>query len=136
MKAYLAGQGCHPGSRQEAQEKGRQQAEQAISERLDPLRRKWFRKLLASARACAVERENAIAIIGLPYLPLRRLLAELGRRLAKGGAIARPEDIYWLEAQEADTLAAALEARGPLSSHTANVESRKTSWQHARVMLW
>ena len=67
MKAYLAGQGCHPDSRQEAQERGRQQAGQAISERLDPVRRKWFRKLLAAARACAVERENAIAAIGLPY---------------------------------------------------------------------
>jgi len=28
--------------------------------------RKWFRKLLALARACAVERENAIAESGLP----------------------------------------------------------------------
>jgi hypothetical protein len=72
LKAYLAGQGCHPGSRQEAQECGRQKAEQAISERPDPLRRKWFRKLLASARACAVERGNAIAEIGLPYPPSAR----------------------------------------------------------------
>jgi hypothetical protein len=67
LKAYLTGQGCYPGSRQVTQERGHQQAEQAISWHLDPLRRKWFRKLLAAARACAVERENTIAAIGLPY---------------------------------------------------------------------
>ncbi|MGE5603470.1 MAG: hypothetical protein ACM30E_10480 [Nitrososphaerales archaeon] len=95
LKAYFLGQGGNPCSGQGEQERARQQAEQAISRRLDPLRREWFRKLLASAQECAVDRENAIAAIGLPYLQLRRLLHELGERLAARGAIARPEDIYW-----------------------------------------
>ena len=52
--------------------------------------------------------------MGLGYPQLRRLLRELGRRLVAGGAVAQPEDIYWLEAQEVDELAAALENGAPL----------------------
>ncbi len=87
LKVYLAGQGNNPYTRQQAQERQRQQAELAISRRTGPLRRKWFQKLLTSAQECASERENAIANIGLPYPQLRRLLRELGLRLAAGGAI-------------------------------------------------
>ena len=132
LKVYLAGQGNNPFTRQEAQERQRHQAELAISRRTGPLRRKWFHKLLRSAQECASERENAIANIGLPYPQLRRMLRELGLRLAAGGAIARPEDIYWLEAQEADALAAALEKKEPLISHAASVETRKATWKRAR----
>jgi len=60
---------------------------------------------------CASRRESAIADIGLPYPQLRRLLRELGLRLAAEGAIVHPDDIYWLEAQEVDALAVALEKR-------------------------
>jgi pyruvate,water dikinase len=132
LKVYLSAQVSNPHSRQQAQERERQQAEQAISRRIGPLRIKWFQKLLASAQECATERENAIADIGIPYPQLRRLLRELGLRLAAGGAIAQPEDIYWLEADEADALAAALEINEPLSSHAASVEARKASWKRAR----
>jgi len=132
LKVFLSGQGNNPYTRQGAQERARQQAEQAISQRIGSLRRKWFQKLLTSAQECATERENAIANIGLPYPQLRRLLRELGLRLAAGGAIAQPEDIYWLEAQEADVLAAALEVNEPLSCHAASVEARKASWKRAR----
>lgn len=132
LKVFLSGQGNNPYTRQGAQERARQQAEQAISQRIGSLRRKWFQKLLTSAQECATERENAIANIGLPYPQLRRLLRELGLRLAAGGAIAQPEDIYWLEAGEVDALTAALEKNEPLSSHAASVEARKASWKRAR----
>ena len=132
LKVYLSGQGNNPYTRQGAQEGARQQAEQAISQRIGSLRRKWFQKLLASAQECATERENAIANIGLPYPQLRRLLRELGLRLAAGGAIAQPEDIYWLEAGEVDALAAALEMDEPLGSYASSVEARKASWKRAR----
>lgn len=133
LKVYLSGQGSNPHTRQGAQERARRQAEQAIARRLGPLRRKWFQKLLVSAQECATRRENAIADIGLPYPQLRCLLRELGLRLAAGGAIAQPEDIYWLEAQEADALAAALEANEALSSYAPSVESRKADWRRART---
>jgi phosphohistidine swiveling domain-containing protein len=132
VKVFLSGQGNNPYTRQGAQERQRQQAEQAISQRIGSLRRKWFQKLLTSAQECATERENAIANIGLPYPQLRRLLRELGLRLTAGGAIAQPDDIYWLEAKEVDVLAAALEKKELLSSYAASVEARKASWKRAR----
>lgn len=132
LKMLLSSQGNNPYTRQGAQERARQQAEEVIFQRIGSLRRKWFQKLLASAQECASERENAIADIGLPYPQLRRLLQELGLRLAAGGAIAQPDDIYWLEAKEVDALAAALGVNEWLSSHTASVETRKATWRRAR----
>jgi hypothetical protein len=52
--------------------------------------------------------------------------------LAAGGAITRPEGVYWLEAEEADVLAVSLEAHEPLTCHAASVEARKASWQRGR----
>jgi pyruvate,water dikinase len=132
LKLYLSDRGNNPYTRQGAQERSRQQAEQAITLRIGPLRGKWFQKLLTSAQECATGREDAIANIGLPYPQLRRLLRELGQRLAAGGAISQPEDIYWLEAKEVDALAAALEKDEPLTSHATSVETRKAYWQRAR----
>ena len=80
-----------------------------LSKRLDPLRRKYFLKLLKWAQDTAPLRENSIADLGLGHPQIRRLLGEFGQRLAAGGAIACAEDIYWLEAQELDALAALLE---------------------------
>lgn len=135
LKVYLAGQGNSPYARQQAQERQHRQAEQAISQRLDPLRRKWFRKLLASAQECAAERENAIAAIGLPYPQLRRLLTALGQRLAAAGATAQPEDICWLEAEEIDALAASLEANERPDSYAAVIETRKAVWKRERMAV-
>ena len=132
LKLYLSDRGNNPYTRQEAQERSRQLAERAISQRIGSLRRKWFQKLLTLAQECATGREDAIANIGLPYPQLRRLLGELGQRLAAGGAISQPEDIYWLEAKELDALAAALEKDEPLNSHATSVETRKAHWQRAR----
>ena len=132
LQAYLAGKGANPHQRQQNQGEQRAQAEQAIARRLDPLRRKWFLKLLNQAQDTAPEREDCIADMGLGYPQLRSLLRELGRRLVAGGAIAQPEDIYWLEAQEADELATALDNGAPLPSYVVLVENRKSFWQKAR----
>jgi len=120
--------------RQQAQVEQHMRA-QAISQKLDPLRRKWSTRLLQWAQECAPDRENSIADIGIGYPQIRRLLAELGRRLAPGGAISQPEDIYWLEAQEADALAAALERGEALASHSEQVEQRKALWQRERSVV-
>jgi len=132
LKVYLASQGRNPHIRLQAQAEQRRQAEQTIAMRLDPLRRKWFQNLLKSAQDCAPGRENAIADLGLPYPQIRRLLRELGRRLVVGGALCQPDDVYWLEAREADASAASLDKNEPLISHTASVETRKANWQRAR----
>lgn len=132
MKAYLAGKGANPYERQRCQVERREQAAQAIIKRLDPLRRKWFNQLLKWAQDCAPDREDCITDLGLGHPQMRKMLAELGHRLVVGGAITQPEDIYWLEAQEADALAAALEKGEGLKSYTGQVESRKARWQRVR----
>ena len=98
LQAYLEGKGGNPHQRQQHQIERREQAEQAIARRLGSLRRKWFLKLLNQAQDTAPDREDCIADMGLGYPQLRRLLRELGRRLVAGGAVAQPEDVYWLEA--------------------------------------
>ncbi|MFL7793805.1 MAG: PEP-utilizing enzyme, partial [Anaerolineae bacterium] len=48
----------------------------------------------------AAVREDALADIGLGYPALREMLHELGRRFVQAGAIAQPDDIFWLQADE------------------------------------
>lgn len=132
LKAYLEGKGGNPYERQQTQKEQREQAEQTIARRLGSLRRKWFLKLLNWAKDTAPDREDCIADMGLGYPQLRALLRELGRRLTAGGALAQPEDIYWLESQEVDELTKALEMGASLPSYAALVERRKSFWQRVR----
>jgi pyruvate,water dikinase len=131
LKVYLAGQGRNPHLRIQSQIELSRQTELSILSRLDPLRRRWFHKLLHAAQEAAPGRENAIADLGLTYPQIKRILSELGRRLTAGGAIACPEDIYWLEAVEVDELAACLDKREPLANHDVWVGKRKADWQKA-----
>ncbi len=80
IKACLDGNASDPYARQAAATEMRQQAAQMIAGRLDPLRRKWFQKLLIWAQECAPKRENCIVDLGLGYPWLRKVFAELGRR--------------------------------------------------------
>ncbi len=132
IKACLDGKASDPYARQRLASEQREQAARTISARLDPLRRKWFQKLLAWAQDCAPKREDCIGDLGWGYPLLRRVFAELGGRLALGGAILSPEDVYWLDARELDALGMALERRERLSSHAGQVQQRKTIWQRSR----
>jgi pyruvate,water dikinase len=60
------------------------------------------------------------------------MLGELGRRLVQAGAIAVPDDIYWLEARELEGLAAGLDQGELLASQAAVVDERKVRWQAMR----
>jgi rifampicin phosphotransferase len=131
IKTYLDGKGSDPYARQRAAVEQREQAAQMISKRLDPLRRKWFQKLLAWAQDCAPKREDCISELGWGYPILHKVFTELGSRLSRGGAIIDSEDIYWLEAQELEALVAALERGETLSSYATPVEQRKAMWQRA-----
>jgi pyruvate,water dikinase len=131
IKAYLEGKGSDPYTRQKAAAELREQTAQAISLRLDPLRRKWFHQLLSWAQVCAPMREDCISELGWGYPLLRRMFLEIGRRLSTKGALLVPEDIYWLELQELELLITALEADQAVSSYAEQVEHRKAAWQRA-----
>jgi rifampicin phosphotransferase len=132
LKMYLGGGGSNPYARQQAVAARNVQAEQAIARRLDPLRRKGFLKLLKWAQNSAPYREDGIAGLGLGYPQLRRMLGELGRRLAACGAIEAAGDIYWLEAAEVEALASVLERGETPENHAGQVTLRKARWQIVR----
>jgi phosphohistidine swiveling domain-containing protein len=132
IKVYLDGKGNDPYERQRIQTKRREQAEQVIINRLGSLRKKWFLKLLKWAQESAPVREDCIADLGLGYPTLRRFLSEFGRRLVASNAIAHPEDIYWLEAQELDEMATALEKGKALPNYADHVERCRAAWRRAR----
>jgi phosphohistidine swiveling domain-containing protein len=131
LKVYLAGE-INPYERQRSALEFRRQGEETIVRRLDPLRRKWFLKLLKWAQGAAPLREDSIADLGLGYPLLRRMLAELGRRFVAGGVMANAEDVYWLEAHEVDRAVNALESAGMLSNLAEPVTARQARWQAMR----
>lgn len=82
----------------------------SLLERALPLQRAAFRALLREARRYAPYREN-LKDSALRALHLvRRAFLEVGRRLAARGVIGAPDDVFFLEVEEAE---AALERRGP-----------------------
>ena len=80
MKVYLGGKN-NPHERQRLALERSEQAAETIVKRLDPLRRKYFLKLLKWAQDTAPLRENSIADLGLGHPQIRRMLGELGQRL-------------------------------------------------------
>ena len=134
IKVYLSGKN-NPYERQRVALTFRETAAEKISKRLDPLRRKYFLKLLKWAQDTAHLREDSIADMGLGHPQIRRMLRELGKRLAANGAIACAEDVYWLEAQEADELVTLLEKSETLKNFTVEVESRRAKWLAMRRII-
>ncbi len=135
LKAYLEGTAENPYERQAAALELRERLTQAVVKRLDPLRRKLFLKQLKWAQESAPLREDGIADIGLGQPQIRKMLAELGRRLAGAGVIDAPGQVYWLEAGEVESLAAALDQGSRLDSQAAVVEERKSKWQKMRKVV-
>jgi pyruvate,water dikinase len=70
-------------------------------------------------------REDSIASIGLAYPRLRELLKELGQRMVRAGAIAKPTDIFWLEETEIEGRLNALDQGEQLESMQEVVNDRK-----------
>lgn len=134
IKMYLTGKN-DPHERQRTAVELGEKASERICKRLDPLRRKYFLKLLKWAQETAPMRENSIADLGLGHPQIRRMLGELGRRFTAGGAITRAEDIFWLEAAEAGELAKRIDAGQALENFSERVEKRKTKWQAMRRII-
>ena len=135
LKAFMDGTAGNPYERQAAALERREQMTAAVVKRLDPLRRKWFLKLLKYAQESAPLREDGIADIGLGQPQIRRMLAELGRRLVLAGAINDPEQIYWLKAGELQQMEATLDQAGRLDSLVTRVDERKSKWQAMRKVV-
>lgn len=67
---------------------------------LGPVRRWIFNKLLTWAQTYGPYREEALFYMGSGWPALRRLAAELGRRLVEKDVFDSPEDVYYLTSDE------------------------------------
>jgi phosphohistidine swiveling domain-containing protein len=129
VKMYLRDEGANPHDRQQAAAGRREQAVQATLGRLKGVRRWIFCKSLNWAQRQAQVREDSIASVGLGYPVLRDLLVEMGRRFAAAGAIAQPDDIFWLSQAQVEAVMAALERGGTHDSLDELVRQRRATWQ-------
>jgi pyruvate,water dikinase len=132
IKAYLAGTGGNPYERQREADARREKTIAEMTKRLDPLRRKWFFKLLKWAMDTAPMREDSIADLGLAHPQIRRVFGELGRGLAERNVIESAQDVYWLQADELDVLAAKLDKDEALANQVEKINERKAEWRSNR----
>jgi pyruvate,water dikinase len=123
MRFFVSGKGADPYERQRRLAARREEETAAVLARLDPLRARAFGRLVHWAQSVAPVREDALADVGLAWPQLRRMLAEIGRRLQQAGVISEPDDVYWLHRSEID------EDQGSL---TDQVEQRKQLWRGQR----
>jgi pyruvate,water dikinase len=125
VKMYLAGQGVNPHERQRVTAERREQATaQVLAHARWPFRG-LLRRSLGWAQRSAPVREDSLADLGMAHPQIRRLLGELGRRLADAGAIAEASDIYWLQEQEVEQMAVQLERGETVPTFEERVAGRK-----------
>jgi pyruvate,water dikinase len=136
LKRYLHGQGANPFKRQKKQQEKRDSAERDIVNRLKGFRLKWFTKLLGWAQKYVPMREDNLVDIGLGYPLLRRMLHELGDRLAKTDLLNDAEDVFWLYESELIDAAVSLDSGSDISDHmqhiSEEIQKRKLQWQTAK----
>jgi phosphohistidine swiveling domain-containing protein len=124
LRFYLEGGGADPNERQRRAAERREEATAAVLARLDPVRRAGFVRLLRWAQSAAPVREDALADVGLAWPQLRRMLREIGSRLAAAGRIERADDVFWLRRDEVP-----FPEEGSLRDE---VEERKALWRGRR----
>jgi pyruvate,water dikinase len=134
LKFFLTGQAADPYVRQMEAAQRRREARAAIEQRLRGPRLALFRKLLGTAQRFAPLREDALADVGLGWPILRRMLRELGRRLAAAGAIGEADDVFWLTYTELRAAATALDAGQAPSSSLSTVAERRATWERQRPL--
>jgi pyruvate,water dikinase len=110
LKYFLSGQARSPYERQAGAARAREQATQSVLARLKGIRLRVFRPLVQTAQRYAPLREDALAEVGLGWPRLRCMMREVGRRMVAAGAIAQPDDVFWLTLEEVEAAARALDA--------------------------
>jgi len=123
MRFFVSGKGADPYERQRRLALRRDEATATFLARLDPARAKAFRRLVHWAQRVAPMREDALADVGLAWPQLRRMLAEVGRRLQGADVINEPDDVFWLHRSEINE---------GLDSLADQVEQRKQLWRGER----
>ncbi len=129
LKYFVAGQGRSPYERQAAATAAREQAAASLLVHLRGLRLRLFRSVLGWAQRSAPMREDALASVGLGWPALRRILREVGRRMFAAGAMAEPDEVFWLKWDEVEAAARSLDALQPVEDHRQAIARRRETWQ-------
>jgi rifampicin phosphotransferase len=72
--------------------------------------------------------------VGLGWPLVRRMFREIGRRLVVAGAIAEPDDVFWLKRDEVQAVAHALDANRAVSDYRPVVLERRATWERQRTV--
>ncbi|MCL5281772.1 MAG: PEP-utilizing enzyme [Planctomycetes bacterium] len=95
----------------------------------NPIKRTIFNHVLRAARSGSVLREN-FKNEGIRWtMMLRRILLEIGARLSQTGVLAEPNDVFFLELQELETLlhgGAGPDVRRVVADRQAQYEKNKS----------
>jgi pyruvate,water dikinase len=139
LRRYLQGQGSDPFSRQGAAAARREECEQRVQSRMHEPWRQIFLKLVGNAQKYAPLREDALSDVGLGWPEIRRMLLELGSRLAASRWITQPTDIFWLVREEVSAGATALD-RGAaippgLNGVSDRVRERRARWMAEKQVI-
>ena len=97
--------------------------------RLRGLRRSWFQRLVQWAQLFAPLREDGLADVGLGWPILRRMLHEIGSRLVRARAIEKPDDVFWLTADELHIAVGRLDNGQPANDYHASIAERRATWE-------
>jgi phosphohistidine swiveling domain-containing protein len=135
LRRFVTGAVPSPYEREKSLRKARERATASIRSRLGWLKRWIFDKALHWAQSQAPLREDGIAEIGLGYPLLRSMLIELGSRLARGGMLSAPGEVFWLEETELESAAAALDRGEPLPDRKETVGRRIAVWNARRSII-
>ena len=101
LRFVLTGDAIDPFARQSRLAANRKRAIEELLAALDPLRRGLVARSLEWMASVVPAREDALAAQGLAWPVMRRLLAELGRRLVEAGVLTDPAQVFWLTREEA-----------------------------------
>ncbi|HEY0604783.1 MAG TPA: PEP/pyruvate-binding domain-containing protein [Herpetosiphonaceae bacterium] len=134
LKYFLSGTARSPYARQLEATKERERAAGSLLLRLKGLRLALLKLLLQPAQRYAPLREDALADVGLGWTVLRRMLREVGQRLAAAGAIAQRDDVFFLEWAELQSAAQALDASQPTADYRRVVEERHAARERERMV--
>jgi pyruvate,water dikinase len=129
LKYFIAGQGRSPYERQAAAAAAREQAAVSLFARLGWPRLRLFKSVLGWAQRSAPLREDSLADVGLGWPVLRRMLREVGRRMAASGAIAEADEVFWLKWEEVEAAARLLDAGQPAADCRRAIEERRETWR-------
>ena len=99
-----------------------------------PQEQEYLRQSIRGFQASAASREDAGFYLQRPWPLLRRVVLELGRRIAEAGVLEAPEQVFFVEKEELDGVLGALGRGEPVSMLHDVAEGREHTWEEHRKL--